>query len=105
MHMEFGWSGALVFGSAAVTLIAAAAGLVSRSYHETLLENIALCAVVMASSVVMLQIGALGVYHGTGVAFYCAAMAGYAVARLIKARTHGVVADSARLPPDPAGTF
>lgn len=97
MHTDFGWAEALVFGSAAVTLVAAAAGLVSRSYHETLLENIALCAVVMASSVVMLQLGAFGVFQGSGVAFYCVSIAGYAVARLIKARTHGVVADAARL--------
>lgn len=102
MHTEFEWSGALVFGSAAVTLVAAATGLVSRSYHETLLENLALCAVVMASAVVMLQIGAFGTPQGTGVAFYCAAMAGYAVARLAKARTHGTVADAARLATDHA---
>lgn len=100
MHGGFDWSSALVFGSAAITLVAAAAGLVARSYHETLLENVALCAVVMASAVVMLQINAFGWYQSTGTAFYCTAMAGYAVARLIKARTHGAVADSTRTPTD-----
>lgn len=81
------WVSVVVFISAAITLLVSAVALVARNYRETLLENVALCAVLMASAVVMLQIDAFGRYQSTGVAFYCASGAVYAVARLIKART------------------
>ena len=80
------WYCWVILGSATVTAAVSVVGLVADSYRETLLENIALCTVVLASVVVVLQIHTHGAAQGSGFAFLSMAFAAYAVAKLIKAR-------------------
>lgn len=81
------WYCWVILLSAGLTAVVAVLGLVSDSYRETLLENMALCAVALAGAVVVLQIKTFGTAQGSGVAFLSAAVAAYAVAKLLKART------------------
>jgi hypothetical protein len=80
------WYCWVILASAAVTAAVSVVGLVADSYRETLLENITLCLVAMASVVVVLQIHTHGAAQGSGFAFLSLAVACYSVAKLLKAR-------------------
>lgn len=70
--------------SAVVTALVAVWGLVSPHYRDTLLENVALCVVVVACTVVVLQIHVTGSAQRSGMAFMAASFAFYALAKALK---------------------
>lgn len=83
LSTAYGW---VIVLAAVVTTVVSLLGLLANSYHETLLENTALCALLLAGAVVLLQVQAHGGVLGSGVALFMAAVALYSVAKFIKAR-------------------
>lgn len=79
----------VILVSAALTGALAVWGLVSASYHETLIENVALCLVAVACCVVVLQIHTHGAAQGSGFALLSGAVALYALAKALKALAEG----------------
>lgn len=76
----------VILVSVLITVALSVVGLLANSYRETLLENMAMCCVAIAGVVVVLQIHTNGAAQGSGVAVYVAAVAGYALAKFLKAR-------------------
>ena len=84
------WTSWVLLLSAVITSVAAVLGLAARSYRDTLLENGALCALVITGAALVLQIYANGQALASSIAAYAASGAAYAIAQVFKERTRGV---------------
>lgn len=73
-----------IIASALTTSAVAVAGMVSPRYRETLLENVALCAVAVAGSVVAMQTHAYGGPLYSGIVFWGGSVGAYALAAALK---------------------
>lgn len=78
----------VILVSSLITSGLALTGLLSKSYHETLAENITLACVALAGVVVALQIYSFTMARVSGIAFLAASVAMYAMAMAHKQWRH-----------------
>jgi len=78
----------IIFGSSVVTAATAVLGLVARTYHETMLENIGMVMVALSGFVTALHILVHGFVQVSALAFQAFSVAFYSVALTLKSWRH-----------------